>query len=229
MKQITLFIITMFIVFSCSLDKKENSIIDVDGNKYKTVYIGEQLWTAQNLNVTKFQNGDLIIEAKTKAEWKLAIQNKQPAWCFYNFSKKNGKKYGKLYNRYSVIDSRALAPEGWKIPNYQDWEKLINFLSQNDLNIDIGLKMKSKNGWNSNGNGTNESGFNGLPGGGIDCLAEFKNIGELGCWWLPKKENMRINMVLCFVNGELGLPGDENFDCGERSNAGMSIRCIKSN
>ena len=229
MKQITLFIITMFIVFSCSLDKKENSIIDVDGNKYKTVYIGEQLWTAQNLNVTKFQNGDLIIEAKTKAEWKLAIQNKQPAWCFYNFSKKNGKKYGKLYNRYSVIDSRALAPEGWKIPNYQDWEKLINFLSQNDLNIDIGLKMKSKNGWNSNGNGTNESGFNGLPGGGIDCFAEFKNIGELGCWWLPKKENMRINMVLCFVNGELGLPGDENFDCGERSNAGMSIRCIKSN
>ena len=165
MKQITLCIITMFIVFSCSLDKKENSIIDVDGNKYKTVYIGEQLWTAQNLNVTKFQ----------------------------------------------------------------DWEKLINFLSQNDLNIDIGLKMKSKNGWNSNGNGTNESGFNGLPGGGIDCFAEFKNIGELGCWWLPKKENMRINMVLCFVNGELGLTGDENFDCGERSNAGMSIRCIKSN
>ena len=94
--------------------------------------------------------------------------------------------------------------------------------------------MKSKYGWNDNGNGTNESGFNGLPGGGIDCEGEFKNIGELGCWWLPKKENLRINMVLCSINGGLGLTGDENFDCGEHetgegSNAGMSIRCIRSN
>jgi uncharacterized protein (TIGR02145 family) len=235
MKHIIICILTMNILFSCSLDKKVNStVIDIDGNQYKTVFIGKQEWMAENLDVTKFQNGDIIIETKTKAEWESAIQNKQPAWCFYNYSKKNGEKYGKLYNWYAVIDSRGLAPEGWQIPNYQDWEQLIKFLNHDDLNIDIGIKMKSKNGWNDNGNGTNESGFNGLPGGGIDCEGEFKNIGELGCWWLPKKENMRINMVLCFVNGELGLTGDENFDCGkyetgDGSNAGMSIRCIKSN
>ena len=32
---------------------------------------------------TQFRNGEAIPLAKTNAEWELAGQNQQPAWCYY--------------------------------------------------------------------------------------------------------------------------------------------------
>jgi uncharacterized protein (TIGR02145 family) len=229
-KILSVYLITfvLTIIYSCDNDK---FLFDIDGNKYKTVIIGEQKWMAQNLNVSKFNNGDIILEVKSKIEWDSAINKKISAWCYYNFDNENGKIYGKIYNYYAVIDHRRIAPNGWHIPNIKEWEQLIKYLSNEQLNIDVGIKMKSKIGWNEKGNGTNESGFNGLPGGGIDCYSEFKNLGDLGHWWLDKKEDNIINMALCNKNGGLGISGDENFDCDFETGVGsqgMSIRCIEN-
>ena len=146
----------------------------------KSVVIGNQRWMGTNLNVDHFRNGDLIPEAKTEDEWKRAGENHMPACCYYNNDPANGEEYGKLYNWYAVNDQRGLAPEGWHIPTGEEWTTLTNFLGGEEI---AGYKMKSTEGWWENGNGTNESGFNGLPGGCRTDDGSFLDIGAHGKWW----------------------------------------------
>jgi len=95
---------------------------DADGKVYKTVVIGTQTWMAENLNVDRFRNGDLIPHAKTDEEWQKAKDNKQPAWCYLDNVPDNN--LGKLYNWFAVMDPRGLAPIGWHIPSTYEWEQL---------------------------------------------------------------------------------------------------------
>jgi uncharacterized protein (TIGR02145 family) len=52
-----------------------------------------------------------------------------------------------------VNDSRGLEPEGWHVPSDDEWTELTDFLGGEDI---AGQKLKSANGWNINGNGTDE-------------------------------------------------------------------------
>jgi uncharacterized protein (TIGR02145 family) len=117
----TVFLLSISVCFSQSKGKITDSR---EGKIYKTVQVASQIWMAENLNVSTFRNGDRIFEAKTDEEWKNAAEEKKPAWCYYKNKKKNGEKYGKLYNWYAVNDSRSLAPDGWHIPSYYEWELL---------------------------------------------------------------------------------------------------------
>jgi uncharacterized protein (TIGR02145 family) len=168
---------------SISLSGKYNAevkIIPPNSDK-----IGNQVWTNENLNVEHFRNGDLIPESKTATEWEAAGNAKKPAWCYYDNDPKNGKKYGKLYNWYAVNDTRGLAPDGWHVPTDLEWP-LLEF----NLGDDAGKKMKSSSGWNHNGNGTNSSGFAGLPGGCRFYDGSFGNVGSIGCWWSASERNV---------------------------------------
>ena len=126
------------------------------------VTIGNQVWMTKNLDVDKFRNGDPIPHAKTNEEWVSYSNAGEAAWCYYDDDPANGEKYGKLYNWYAVSDPRGLAPEGWHVPSDKEWTVLTDYLGGEEK---AGARMKSKNGWHDNGNGTNSSGFSGLPGG----------------------------------------------------------------
>ncbi len=102
-----------------------NTIKDQDGRPFKTVKIGNQIWMAENLNVSNFRNGQQIPEAETFEAWKSSAEDRKPAWCYYDKNPENGITYGKLYNWYAVNDYRELAPKGWHIPNDDEWKKLI--------------------------------------------------------------------------------------------------------
>ncbi|MCH7785230.1 MAG: fibrobacter succinogenes major paralogous domain-containing protein [Bacteroidetes bacterium] len=159
-------------------------ITDQDGYTYNTITIGNMSWMAENLNVSHFRNGDPIPEAKTNEEWKKAGDNGQPAWCYYKNEGFNGEKYGKLYNWYATNDSRGLAPKGWHIPSDEEWNDLEDYLGASGH----GTKMKNTSGWKNDGNGTNESGFSGLPGGrrdygGYKDSLDFYLMGYYGSWW----------------------------------------------
>lgn len=93
-----------------------------------TVIINDQEWAAENLTTKVFRNGDIIMEAQSYDEWEHAAENKIPAWCYYKKNDKNEAVYGILYNWYAVNDPRGLAPDGWKVPSIEDWEKLAAFL-----------------------------------------------------------------------------------------------------
>jgi uncharacterized protein (TIGR02145 family) len=111
-------------------------------SQFKSQKIGKQIWMTENLNVSTFRNGDTIFEAKTDEEWVTAGKQGRAAWCFYNNEQANGIKYGKIYNWFAVSDPRGLAPIGWKIPEFEDFNILDTYLWG-----DVGLKLKSASGW----------------------------------------------------------------------------------
>ena len=149
-------------------------------NEITEVKIGNQIWMTQNLKVAHFRNGDSVPYAKTAEEWEKAGKEQKPAWCYYNNDPANDSKYGKLYNWYAVNDPRGLAPNGWHIPSDVEWKQLTDFIGGNEA---AGKKMKSVSGWEVNGNGTNESGFNGLPGGYRYDYGFFNYGGLFAVWW----------------------------------------------
>lgn len=210
------FLTLLFLSCSDSQNSKEiNKKITTDN--YKKVKIGSQIWMIENLNVTKFRNGERIPEAKSIADWTRAGKNKKAVWCYYENDKKNGAKFGKLYNYYALTDSRGLAPVGWRIPSASDWKKL-----ESKLGKTPGLKMKSKNGWDKEGNGTNESQFSGFPGGyrGIDGKFYFK--GQNGYWWILG--DAKTKNVVC---RNLNFKYDFLINLRATKETGFSVRCIK--
>jgi uncharacterized protein (TIGR02145 family) len=91
----------------------------------------DMAWT-DNLNVSKFINGEIIPEAKSVAAWQAACKAKKPVWCFYKFDPANGVKYGKIYNYYAVNDKRGLAPKGFHIATEADFDLLQSSLETYD-------------------------------------------------------------------------------------------------
>lgn len=163
-----------------SLGVNGQSIRDIDGNTYRTVTHGLQVWTVPNLNVSHFRNGDTIPEARSEAEWLKAAEAGEPAWCYQDNDPANGNRYGKLYNWYAVNDPRGLAPEGWHIPANADWSTLVKNLNGVDM-AGSGLKSTSTE-WKSK-RGTNKIGFEGLPGGYRQADGKFTDLGRSCRWW----------------------------------------------
>jgi uncharacterized protein (TIGR02145 family) len=185
-------------------------------------FIGKHEWTTKNLNVDKFRNGDPIPEAKTNEEWKKAGENGLPAWCYYNNNLDNGKRYGKLYNGYAVSDPRGLAPKGWHIPSDKEWTELTDFLG--GLR-DAGKRMKNTDSWfedgRGSGNGNNQSGFSGFPGGFRDNAGNFHYVGQCGNWW-----SATIYLACTAWHRSLGK-GDNVSRHYSDTISGLSVRCLK--
>lgn len=165
---------------SSSSNEPSSNKVTINEASSNEVTIGTQVWMTSNLNIEKFRNGDPIPQVKTAAEWRKAGENHQPAWCYYANDSNNGEKYGKLYNWYAVNDKRGLAPKGYHVPSDEEWTTLTDYLGGEDK---AGAKMKSKNGWAVDGNGTNSSGWSGLPGGFRSYKGTFYDIDRNGYWW----------------------------------------------
>src|ERR1035437_7649387 len=183
----------------------------------KTVTIGTQIWMVQNLDVSHFRNGDAIPEAKTDNEWNTAVMEKKPVWCYYDNSPANEEKYGKLYNRYAVIDPRGLAPAGWHVPVREEWEKMMNSLPDN---AETGKKMKS----------TAEGGYAFIQGGYRKNYS-FSGIGIIGQWWSSTEKTMYGAWASSVYTGcsVFSLYIEHNrFYSSEYSKEGFSVRCIKN-
>ena len=105
------------------------------------IAIGSQVWMTENLNVSQFNNGDIIPEAKSNEEWESYCFKEQACWCYYK-NDPNNVKYGKLYNWYAVNDPRGLAPQGFHVPTRDEIQVLLNFITNKN-----GNELKSTSGW----------------------------------------------------------------------------------
>lgn len=206
-----------FILVACSDNNEATSSPKVKDSI--EVKIGTQFWMTKNLNVDKFRNGDPIPQAKTDWQWKKFDERGLPAWCYYKNDSVNGVKYGKLYNWHAVKDPRGLAPKGFHIPKPEEWAKLCNYLGGEEIS---GLKMKSRYGWDKNGNGTNESGFNGLPGGFRDKNGRYNLLSINGYWW-SASTNLKNQLLIRNLFSEYTNLGHGDFNAAE----GFSVRCLR--
>jgi uncharacterized protein (TIGR02145 family) len=231
MKKVSLILncvlISIMTFTSCQESPSNGEAASSEGVATKEEAIIKQVWMTENLNVDKFRNGESIPEAKTEEEWNQAGQSKQPAWCYYNNDSNNGATFGKIYNWYAVSDPRGLAPEGWKIPTDEEWGQWLNTLGDNS-----GVKMKSAAMWAENtgfgesGNGTNDSGFSGLPGGVRSYDGKFSQISEVGRWWSSTeyKSSFDSSNAWCYhLSYAYPLCLRSKFMKSE----GFSVRCLK--
>ena len=187
-----------------------------DGKTYKTVKIGNQTWMSENLSVSIYRNGDTIPQVQDPKAWSTLTTG---AWCYYEGKTETGTKYGKLYNWYAINDPRGLAPEGWHIPTDAEWAALTTFLGGK---IESSAKIKSTRGWSQGGNGSNESGFNALPGGTRSINEAFSFVGDYGYWWTSSSFDgySAWNRFLAYNNNYIGRStGWKQF--------GNSVRCVK--
>src|SRR5690554_776140 len=163
---------------------KYGVVTDIDGNKYATIEIGasssgngrttgSQIWMAENLRTTKYNDGTII---PFETEW----ENLQyGAYCYLDNNHLNNDINGKLYNWYAV-NTNKLCPKGWRVPSKSDWDKLLEFVEDKDWDTQVGKLVaigKHKDGtdfWTTikdDGTyveyafATNQSGFSALPGG----------------------------------------------------------------
>lgn len=191
----------------------------IDRNAYKTVRIDSQDWMTQNLNVGSFRNGDPIPEARSEEEWQKAGHDGSPAWCYYENKPENGSKYGRLYNWYAITDIRGLAPAGWHISSDAEWRNTTDFLGGEDA---AGTKMKSSSGWDKDGNGTNESGFTGLPGGCRDLNGRFGYVENIGYWWSSTEKDSALAWYRCIDRSPYYV-----YRTNYYKQNGLSVRCIR--
>jgi uncharacterized protein (TIGR02145 family) len=200
-----LLIFILLLSFSSSYFSQSNdSFTDKrNGKTYKTVTIDGITWMAENLNVVTFNNGDTIIEAKTKKEWQNARKNKIPAWCFYENFNENSTKNGRLYNFYALNDERGIAPEGWEIPSIKEFMR-----NENQL-----FNTEFKNGIT-------------LSGMRWGRRAKFQSLNYSSFIWSKTMNDVQSEWADGAYVFSFGSDGYCDFD-GYDFGFGMSIRCIK--
>ena len=160
-----------------------NSTAVIGGREYPTVVIGNQEWLAENL------------------DYAFETTNPNSYYTYYNDDSETYKDRGLLYNHPAALElqqNRATLCPGWHLPTKAEFETLIAYIGN-----DAGKKLKSKTGWANDGNGTDDFGFNGRPGGmfvygGVG----YNYLDYQACYWTQNaySNTDRYTRVLLYNN-----------------------------
>lgn len=203
-------------------------VTDIEGNMYKTVIIGTDVWMAENLKVTKLNDNTEITYAPEAVDW---IVLTGAGYCWYgNDPDYNKPLYGALYNWYAASTAN-LCPTGWHVPTDLEYNALEVALGLPQADVDIwgwrgtdhGSKMKSTTGWNAGENGTNTSGFTALPGGYrfySDGTYQGQNSYEY--WWTATEHDADRGWYRRLDGNNAAV-----YKASTDKRAGKAIRCVK--
>ena len=222
--------------WSFDLSEIESFTDSRDGNVYKTVKIGNQVWMAENLKYLPSVVGSATGSKTT------------PYYYVYDYkgtsvssakTTTNYKTYGVLYNWPAAKKS---CPNGWHLPSDSEWTQMENYLANNAYNYDgstgggrdkIAKALASKSGWNSSsptgavGNTDyssyrNKSGFTALPGGYRYSNGYFNNLGNYGSWWSATENDSSYAWIriLYYYNSNV-------FRSNYFKVYGYSVRCVR--
>jgi uncharacterized protein (TIGR02145 family) len=219
---IGIFLMFLNISFNSIAQVSSATVKDIDGNAYKTVLIGTQVWMAENLKTTKYNDGTAIPLVTEDKVWEALTT---PAYCWYNNDGKAYKnKYGALYNWY-VVNTNRLCPKGWHVPTDMQWRMLTTYLGGDNVAGSV-LKETGSSHWlNLSTGATDKTRFTALPGGyRFNRFKDgaFADIGYLGLWWSSTEYRNRWAWYRDMGDNtsEVGRRnGDETF--------GLSVRCLK--
>ena len=208
------------VVFNCG------DPVSYQGYNYATVLIGDQCWFAENLRSENYENGDAIPSDLTTSDWSSTTSG---ATAVYDESATNLETYGRLYNWYAVDDARGLCPSGWHVPTDGEWMTMEMALGMSEAEAndsgnrgtDQGTQMKTEYGWYNAGNGTNSSGFSGLPGGYRSTNGAFNYAGDFGDWWSSSPSGSSAwSRGLNYINEFVSRSSINR-------RLGLSVRCVR--
>lgn len=188
---------------NCSNDAIQETLTDREGNVYKTIKIGKQVWMAENLKVTHYRDGTPIGDCTEDLIWSVL---KAGSYAVYNNNASNEvDTYGALYNWWAVngdtdadgVKDKELAPEGWHVPSDAEWKELEMALGMSQSEADdtgfrgtnVGSKLAGNADlWTDGALESNSefgtSGFRLLPGGDRDGNGDgYLRITEVASFW----------------------------------------------
>ena len=150
-----------------------------DGQTYKTVKIGDQVWMAENLNYETdnsfcFKDSARYCEKYGRFYTWAAAMDSAGTWSV------NGKECGFNKTCSPTSPVRGVCPEGWHLPDTTEWNTLFTAVGGW---LEASLKLKSTSGWNGDGNGTDDFGFSALPAGGMFDEGYYDNEGNRAYFW----------------------------------------------
>jgi uncharacterized protein (TIGR02145 family) len=191
------------------------SVSDIDMNSYKTMLIGTQTWIAENLKVTRYNNGTVIPFIPDVSTWS-ALST--PGYSYYN---SDSVGYGALYNWYAV-NTGNICPTGWHVATSEEWTTLISYLG-GESQAGGKLKETGIGHWlTPNTSATNETGFTALAGGYRNSSGVYSNIKRSGYWW-SSSESSTLEAYYHFVFYNSNNIVNSNSD----KTSGFSVRCVK--
>lgn len=202
-------------------------VTDIDGNEYEVITLGTQKWLGSNLKTTRLNDGTEIANLPDQTEWDNCEFSEQPAWCYYDNDPENEEYYGLLYNWHAAAKAN-ICPEGWRVPNREDWDILINFLGENG-----GTKLKATSGWydvdggtDPSYQGTDEYGFTAVPCGNRRYQDGFERIDMYCEWWTADQhESYSYSAYVYYLYAK--YPDIRSLY--HLKETGHAIRCIKNN
>ena len=187
-----------------------NKTLACNEKTYKTATIGIQVWMAENL--AYLPQVDAVADGSEDTGFEddsfYYVYDYTPSGADEDAEIANAKlttnyqTYGVLYNWNAAMDGatsssaspsgvQGICPTGWHLPSDDEWETLADYVA-NDAGLtgkslddwtQIGVKLKATSGWNSSGNGTDDFGFSGLPGGYRNSNGSYYVVGYYGFWW----------------------------------------------
>ena len=218
-------------------------LVDIDGNNYPVVKIGNQIWMKENLRVRRYNNGTAILfDASGGSDgngsdftWGGLTYGAHTLYAHDSTATpSNLTKYGYLYNWYAAkgistageianTDTLNICPTGWHVPTDAEWTTLTTDLGGES---EAGGKMKSVGTayWNSPNTGaTNETGFSALPGGSRSSDGSFDGISYYAFFWSATEivSNVAWNRNLDHDNGNVYRDSSIN------KSVGASVRCLR--
>ena len=191
---------------------------DGSGNNYKVVTIGTQIWMAEDLRTTKFNDGTSIYQAPDDdVSWATLTT---PAYC----TDKWVSTWGHYYNGYAASTAN-LAPAGWRVATNADWNTLNGYTTNNST---YGPQAKAltdaSTTWNSHTNvdvpgndvtKNNSTGFSAFPTGWHPLDGVTADLHHSGNWWTSS------NTVWTMWNDYKFL-----YQQGADRAAGFTVRCV---
>lgn len=207
-------------------------VSDADGNRYRTVVIGEQEWMVKNLKTTHFNDGTPIANVRDVTNWRNVDA---PAYVWYENDSINKEPFGALYNWHAVGSPKGICPEGWRVATDEDWKKLEQFLDMvpeqiegtglRGANEGAKLKEAGTDKWESPNEGaTNEVGLTIIPSGRRDSSGRFYDKGTGSTIWTSSETSASSAYYRHFANNVTTIGrnpgGDKKF--------GLAVRCIRA-